>query len=78
MLWTAVETGFSTIHGLEADVGTIKTSIESMTATVEDLKDFAKLMMKELTDSNFDQHHASSKGSNKQPEAADTSPLGFE
>ena len=42
VLLKAVETGFSTIHGLEADMGKVKTSVEVMTVTADDLKEFAE------------------------------------
>lgn len=58
-------------------MGMIKTSVKAMTVTVDDLKEFAELLMKELTDSDLGQSHDSGKGTAMPPEAVDMSPLGF-
>ena len=78
VLWKAVETGFSTIHGLEGDVGKVKTTLDTMTGTVEDLKEFAEMLMKEMTESEFEHNHESAKRAMTSSDSVDTSPLGFE
>ena len=58
-------------------MGKVKTSVELMTVTVDNLKEFAELWMKELTELELGHSHKSGEGTSMPPESVDTSPLGF-